>query len=149
MCIWYRSYICTAVENTSESDPRSYEATKAHSLYNGYRLYSLLTYCQRGFIAQLVDRCAGIAEVMGLNLVDASEFFLGFICNCFSCFINARVTFTCKETLLTFHVNSFCPFVWFGWRQNIATFGTSIFVITITSNFQIWNITINVGINHN
>ena len=28
----------------------------------------------------------GIAEVMGLNPVEASDFFLGFVCNCLSCF---------------------------------------------------------------
>ena len=37
-----------------------------------------------GLIAQLVEHCTGITEatVMGSNPVGASEFFLGFICNC-------------------------------------------------------------------
>ena len=33
-------------------------------------------------------------EVKGLNPVGASEFFLGFLCNCFSCFITVKITFT-------------------------------------------------------
>ena len=36
-----------------------------------------------------------IAEVMGSNPVGASDFFLGFICNCLSYSITARITFTC------------------------------------------------------
>ena len=40
-----------------------------------------LTGFQQGFIAQLVEHCTGIAEVMGANPIGASEFFLGFICN--------------------------------------------------------------------
>ena len=59
------------------------------SSYNGYKLNSLLTYYQQGFIAQLLEHRIGIAEVMGSNPV-----FLGFLCNCFSCFITARITFT-------------------------------------------------------
>ena len=48
------------------------------SSYNGYKLNSLLTCFQRGFIAQLVEHRTGIAEVMGSNPVEASYFFLGF-----------------------------------------------------------------------
>ena len=33
-------------------------------------------------------------EVMGLNPVGASEFFLGFLCNCLSYFTTAKITFT-------------------------------------------------------
>ena len=32
---------------------------------------------------KLVEHRSGIAEVMGSNPVKASEFFLGFLCNCF------------------------------------------------------------------
>ena len=42
---------------------------------------------QRGFVAQLAEHSTGITDVMGSNPVEASEFFLGFLCNCFSCFI--------------------------------------------------------------
>ena len=34
------------------------------------------------------------AEVMGLNPVEASDFFLGFLCNCLSYFTTAKITFT-------------------------------------------------------
>ena len=62
------------------------------SSYNGYKLNSLLTYSQRGFIAQLLEHCTGITEVP----LGASEFFLGFLCNCFCCFITVRIIFTSK-----------------------------------------------------
>ena len=47
-----------------------------------------------GFIAQSVEQRTGIAEVMGSNLVEASDFFLGFLCNCLSYFTTAKITFT-------------------------------------------------------
>ena len=53
-----------------------------------------LTCFQRGFIAQLVEHRTGIAEVMGLNPLGASEFILRFICNCLSYFVAATTTFT-------------------------------------------------------
>ena len=34
------------------------------------------------------------AEAMGSNPIEASEYFLGFLFNCFSCFITVRITFT-------------------------------------------------------
>ena len=37
---------------------------------------------------------SGIAEVIDSNPVEASGFFLGFLCNCFSCFTTTRITFT-------------------------------------------------------
>ena len=58
------------------------------------KLNSLLTYYQQAFIAQLVGCPTSIMEVMGSNLIEASEFFLGFLFNRFSCFITARITFT-------------------------------------------------------
>ena len=68
--------------------------------YNGYTLNSHLTCFQRGFIAQLVEHRTGIAEVMGSNPVghEAPGFFLGFLCNCFSCFI-----YNCEDH---FHLHS-------------------------------------------
>ena len=71
------------------------------SPYNGYKLNSHLTCFQRGFIAQLVEHCTSIMEVMGLNPFAPSEFFLGFLCNWFSCFITARITFTCKKNYVS------------------------------------------------
>ena len=46
------------------------------------------------FIAKLVEHRTGIVEVTGSNPVEASDFFLGFFCNCFSCFTTAKITFT-------------------------------------------------------
>ena len=66
--------------------------TSSHSSYNGYKFNSLLTCFRRGFIAQLVEHHTGIAEVMGSNPVEASELFLGFLCNCLSRFRTARIT---------------------------------------------------------
>ena len=53
------------------------------SLYNGYKLNSYLTCFHQGFIAQLAEHHTSIVEVMGLNPVGASEFFLSFLYNCF------------------------------------------------------------------
>ena len=39
-----------------------------------------MTCFQQGFIAQSVEHHTSIAEVIGLNPLGASEFFLGFIC---------------------------------------------------------------------
>ena len=69
------------------------------SSYNEYKLNSHLTCFRRGFIAQSVEHRTGITEVMGSNPVGASEFFLGFICNCSSYFITAKISFTCKNDL--------------------------------------------------
>ena len=68
------------------------------SSYNGYKLNSHLTCFPWG--AQLVEHCTSIAEIMGSNPSGASEFFLGFLCNCLSDFITARITFTCSFMLL-------------------------------------------------
>ena len=45
-------------------------------------------------LAQLVEHRTGTAEIIGSNPVGASEVFLSFIWNCFSCFITAKITFT-------------------------------------------------------
>ena len=60
------------------------------SSYNRYELSSLLTCFQWGFIAQLVEHRTGIVKVMSSNPVVASDFFLGFLCNCLSCFTTYR-----------------------------------------------------------
>ena len=59
------------------------------SSYNGYKLNSYLI-C---FVAQSVEPRTGVAEVMGSNPVGASEFFLGFICNCLGYFTTAKISF--------------------------------------------------------
>ena len=41
-----------------------------------------------------LEHCTGIAEVMGSSPVEASFFFLGFLCNCLSYFTTAKITFT-------------------------------------------------------
>ena len=38
----------------------------------------------------MAEHCTCIAEVMGLNPIEASEFFLGFLCNCLSCFTTVQ-----------------------------------------------------------
>ena len=45
-------------------------------------------------LTQSVEHRTGIAEVMGSNPVGASEFFLGFLCNCLSYFTTAKISFT-------------------------------------------------------
>ena len=45
-------------------------------------------------MAQSVEHRTGIAEVMGSNPVGASEYFLGFLCNCLSYFATVKITFT-------------------------------------------------------
>ena len=89
------------------------KCTSPHSLHtytcNMYKLNSLLTCFQLGFIAQLVEHRTSIMEVMGSNPVKA--FFLGFIWNCLSCFIPAKITFTSTITILSrymYLVNKFC-----------------------------------------
>ena len=62
----------------------------SHSSYSRYKLNSHLTCFQQGFIAQSVEHRTGITDVMGSNPVEASEFFLGLLCNCFS----VKITFT-------------------------------------------------------
>ena len=44
-----------------------------HSSYNMYKLNSLLTCFQQGFIAQSVEHHTSITEVMGSNPIEASE----------------------------------------------------------------------------
>ena len=62
-------------------------------LQGGYSIWSnildlelALDLLQQDFIAQSVEHCTGIVEVMGSNPIGASELFLDFLCNCFSCF---------------------------------------------------------------
>ena len=74
----------------------SYTPLTSFSSYNGYKLKSHLTWFRRDFIAQLVEHRTGIMEVMGSNPVGASELFLGFICNCLSYFVTAKISFTSK-----------------------------------------------------
>ena len=64
------------------------------SSYNRLELNLHLTCFQRGFIAQLLEHRTGIAEVMATNPVEASDFFLGFLCNCLSYFTTVSITFT-------------------------------------------------------
>ena len=75
VCTYDITHTCTyeqRIKNTSESDPRSYEATKAVAKNGKQR--------KQGFIAQLVEHHTGIAEVMGLDPVGSN-------CNCLCCFI--------------------------------------------------------------
>ena len=45
-------------------------------------------------VAQLVEHRTSITEVMGSNPVEASEFFLRFICTCSSYFTTVKISFT-------------------------------------------------------
>ena len=74
------------MSSRSESDLRSCETT--------LKQLQRKPCFQRGFTAQSVEHRTGIAEVMGLNPVGASECFPGFICNCLSYFIAVRISFT-------------------------------------------------------
>ena len=47
--------------------------------HNGYKLSSLFIYSQQAYVAQLGEHRTGLAEIMSLNPVEASECFLGFI----------------------------------------------------------------------
>ena len=58
-----------------------------------YYIKTVLPTISANFIAQ-VERHTGITEVMASNPVDASDFFLGFVCNCLSYFTTAKITFT-------------------------------------------------------
>ena len=79
------------INNRSERDLRSCEVTGFR-----FKLNSHLTYFWRGIVpvAQSVEHHTSIAKVMGSNPVEASEFFLGFICNCLSYFATAKISFT-------------------------------------------------------
>ena len=50
--------------------------------YDINHMYILTCFNKRLHIAQLVEHRTGIAEVRGSNPVGASEFVLGFLCNC-------------------------------------------------------------------
>ena len=67
-----------------------------HNLQVQWNLKSHLICFQWGFIhvAQSVEHCTCITEVMGSNPVGASEFFRGFICNCLSYFTTVKISFT-------------------------------------------------------
>ena len=96
--------------------------------YNGYKLNSHLTCFQRGFVAQLVEHRTGIAEVMGSNPVghEAPGFFLGFLCNCFSCFI-----YNCEDH---FHLHSL-PTVHYNDLYHIHVISSCILILlTISQN---------------
>ena len=62
-------------------------------------IFAVVTCFQRGFIALSVEHRTAIAEVMGSNPVVASEFVLGFICNCLSYFTTAKISFTSMPML--------------------------------------------------
>ena len=62
---------------TSETDPRSHEATIA-----------VAKKAQKNFWG-----FSGMERNSQQDPVKASEFFLGFLCSCFSCFITARISF--------------------------------------------------------
>ena len=59
-----------------------------------YYIKTVLPTISANFIAQLVERRTSIAEVMASNPIEASDFFLGFVCNCLSYFTTAKITFT-------------------------------------------------------
>ena len=66
---------------------KEYKSFSSHNRYTV--LNSCLTCFKQGFIAQSVEHCTGIT---GLHRIGASEFWGGFICNCLSYFITARIT---------------------------------------------------------
>ena len=57
---------------------------------------------------QAVEHRTSIVEVMGSNPIGASEFFLGFICNCLSYFTTAKISFTNLHLYLLQHSYQTC-----------------------------------------
>ena len=55
--------------------------TSSYHITGIYKLNLQLTCSRGGFIAQSVEHRTGITEVMGSNPVEASDFFLGSVCN--------------------------------------------------------------------
>ena len=72
--IW-KSYIWTADKDVNESDPRS----NLHYLGSSEK-----NQLPVGLLAHLVERCTGIAEVMGSNPVQAWIFFRPYFHYCLS-----------------------------------------------------------------
>ena len=72
MCI-----MCTAVEETNISDLRSYEHYWSGIWNKAWKFIWIQHNDQLpvGMLAQLVERCTGITEFMGLNPVQAWFFF--------------------------------------------------------------------------
>ena len=60
-------------------------------ILNGYITNSQYDQLPVGLIAQLVEHCTGIAEVMGSNPVQAWIFFRLSFRNCLSCVVTARI----------------------------------------------------------
>ena len=60
------------------------------SSYDWYKLNSYWTCFQQGFIAQLVELTRSWVQIP----LRPQIFFLGFLCNCLSCFTTAKITFT-------------------------------------------------------
>ena len=58
---------------------------------HGYITNSQYDQLPVGLIAQLVEHCTSIAEVMGFNPVQAYIFFRLSFCNCLSCVVTARI----------------------------------------------------------
>ena len=82
------------IKNRSERDlcrDLYHRHIMSFSSYNGYKLNSHLTCFWPGFIAQSVQHCTSVVEVMGLNPI--GEFWGGFICNCLSYFTTAKISF--------------------------------------------------------
>ena len=68
---------------------------------------------------------------MGSNPVRASEFFLGFICNCLSYFILTKITFTCTIHCFTnvariHNRKEFCNYIW---AENVSYLNNAYSVI--------------------
>ena len=49
---------------------------------------------RQGFIAQLVEHCTSIVEVVGSNPIGDSEFFWALFCICLSYFTTVKISFT-------------------------------------------------------
>ena len=60
-------------------------------ILHGYNTNSQYDQLPVGLIAQFVEHCTGIAEVMGSNPVQAWIFFRLSFRNCFSCIVTARI----------------------------------------------------------
>ena len=89
--IWYRSWIyiymyALWIQNTRESGPCSYEVTKPVAKKSQKQFLPCST------SNKLLSSVARASSHW--YPIEASELFLGFLCNCFSCFITVRITFS-------------------------------------------------------
>ena len=81
-------------------------------ILHGYITNSQYDQLQTGLIAQLVEHCTGIAEVMGSNPVQARIFFRLSFRNCLSCVVTARIFLLFDLFDLSSAVQIYVPYIY-------------------------------------